>query len=67
MYRILLTRGKDAYAVECDHEFDEESSWEDNMFCENIKEFTNSGDVLVLMDDLDDFETYFSDYTLLVN
>ena len=42
MYRIFMTRGHRAYAVECDKEFDTQSEEGfDNLFDENIKdEFT---------------------------
>lgn len=64
MYRVLLTRGKKAYAIECDNEFSEYSSYHDNVFDENIHCFVNEGDVVVILDDIDDFNTYLPDYEL---
>ena len=64
MYRILFTRGTKAYAIECDKEFDIQSDWHDNLFDENIHEFVNNGDVIVLIDDIDDFDRFFPDYEL---
>ena len=65
MYRILMTRYHKAYAIECDSEFaDYDSSYYDNVFDENIHTFVDEGDVVVIMGDLDDFETYFPDYEL---
>ena len=64
MYRVLLTRGKKAYAIECDNEFNEYSSYHDNVFDENIHSFINEGDVVVILDDIDDFNTYLPDYEL---
>ena len=65
MYRILMTRGHIAYAVECDKEFDTRSEEGfDNLFDENIKTFMDYGDVIVLMEDTDDFDRYFPDYEL---
>ena len=65
MYRILMTRGYKAYAIECDNEFtDYDSRYYDNIFDENIHTFVDEGDVVVIMGDLDYFETYFPDYEL---
>lgn len=64
MYRVLLNRGGKAYAIECDKEFDIQSEWYDNLFDENIHEFVDNGDVIVLIDDIDDFDRYFPDYEL---
>lgn len=65
MYRIFMTRGHRAYAVECDKEFDTQSEEGfDNLFDENIKTFMNYGDVIVLMEDTDDFDRYFPNYEL---
>jgi hypothetical protein len=58
-----MTRGHRAYAVECDKEFDTQSEEGfDNLFDENIKTFMNYGDVIVLMEDTDDFDRYFPNY-----
>ncbi len=62
MYRVLLTRGKKAYAIECDSEFYEDSDNYDNLFDENIHGFVNEGDVIVVLDDIDDFKTYLPNY-----
>ena len=64
MYRVLLTRGHKAYAVECNNEFDKEGDYYDNMFDENIREFVDSGDVVVLIDDIEDFDRYIKGYEL---
>lgn len=64
MYRVLLTRGHDAYAVKCDNEFDKEGHYYDNLFDENMHEFVDSGDVVVLIDDLEDFDRYIKGYEL---
>ena len=64
MYRILLTRGHKAYAVECNNEFNKEGDYYDNMFDENIREFVDSGDVVVLIEDLEDFDRYIKGYEL---
>ena len=64
MYRVLLTRGRKAYAIECVNEFNEYSSYHDNVFDENIHGFVNEGDVVVILDDIDDFNTYLPDYEL---
>ena len=64
MYRILLTRGHKAYAVECDDEFNEYGDVYDNVFDENIHEFVDNGDVIVLIDDLEDFDRYIKGYEL---
>lgn len=64
MYRVLLTRGHKAYAVECDNEFDKEGDYYDNMFDENVREFVDSGDVVVLIEDLEDFDRYIKGYEL---
>ena len=66
MYRILITRGNKAYAIECDSEFEEYSKYYDNLFDEIINVFMKGNDVIVLMDDLDDFEEYFPDYELQI-
>jgi hypothetical protein len=68
MYRIFMTRGHRAYAVECDREFDTQSEeGVDNLFDENIKTFINYGDVIVLMEDTDDFDRYFPNYELEIH
>ena len=68
MYRIFMTRGHKAYAVECDKEFDTQSEEGfDNLFDENIKTFMNYGDVIVLMEDTDDFARYFPNYELKIH
>lgn len=68
MYRIFMTRGHRAYAVECDKEFDTQSEEGfDNLFDENIKTFMNYGDVIVLMEDTDDFDRYFPNYELEIH
>lgn len=64
MYRILLTRGDKAYAIECDVEFKLPSDWYDNLLDENIHEFVNNGDCISFIDDIEDFESYFPDYEL---
>ena len=64
MYRILFTRGIKAYAIECDVEFNLPSDWHDNLFDENIRQFMRDGDVIVLLEDIEDFERYFPDYEL---
>ena len=65
MYRVLLTRGHNAYAVKCDNEFNEEGNYyNDNRFDENVREFVDSGDVVVLIDDLEDFDRYIKGYEL---
>ncbi len=64
MYRILLTRGHKAYAVECNNEFNKEGDYYDNLFDENIREFVDSGDVVVLIEDLEDFDRYIKGYEL---
>lgn len=64
MYRILLTRGHKAYAVECDGEFNEYGDMYDNVFDENIHEFVDNGDVIVLMEDLTEFNRFIKDYEL---
>lgn len=65
MYRIFMTRRHTAHAVECDNEFDTRSEEGfDNLFDENIKTFMNYGDVIVLMDNTDDFARYFPNYEL---
>lgn len=64
MYRILLTRGGQAYAIECDVEFRLPSDWYDNLFDENIHEFVNNGDCISFIDDIEDFKRYFPDYEL---
>lgn len=64
MYRILMTRGGKAYAIECDVEFSQYSNYYDNVFDENIRTFAEEGDVTVIMEDLDDFDRYFPDYEL---
>lgn len=66
MYRILITRGNKAYAVECDSEFTGYSKYYDNTFDENINYFMEGNDVVVLMNDLDDFEEYFPDFELQI-
>lgn len=68
MYRIFMTRGQRAYAVECDEEFDARSEEGfDNLFDEYIKTFMNYGDVIVLMDNTDDFARYFPNYELEIH
>lgn len=64
MYRILLTRGHKAYAVECNNEFNKEGDYYDNLFDENVREFVDSGDVVVLIEDLEDFDRYIKGYEL---
>lgn len=64
MYRILLTRGHKAYAVECDDEFNEYGDIYDNVFDENIHSFVDNDDVVVIMNDLDEFERYIKGYEL---
>lgn len=64
MYRILLTRGHKAYAVECDDEFNEYGDIYDNIFDENIREFVDNGDVVVLIDNIEDFDRYIKGYEL---
>ena len=64
MYRILLTRGHIAYAVECDNEFSEYGDIYDNVFDENIHNFVDNGDVIVLMEDLDEFDRFIKGYEL---
>jgi hypothetical protein len=64
MYRVLLTRGHKAYAVECSNEFNKEGDYYDNLFDENIREFVDNGDVVVLIDDLEDFDRYIKGYEL---
>ena len=39
----------------------------DNLFDENIKTFMNYGDVIVLMDNTDDFARYFPNYELEIH
>ena len=63
-----MTRGRRAYAVECDNEFDALSEEGfDNLFDENIKTFMDCGDVIVLMEDIDDFARYFPNYELEIH
>ena len=64
MYRVLLTRGHNAYAVKCDNEFDMEGDFYDNAFDENMHEFVDNGDVVVLIDDIEDFDRYIKGYEL---
>lgn len=65
MYRILLTRGHKAYAVKCDNEFNIEGGYyHDNAFDENMHEFVDNGDVIVLMEDLDEFDRFIKGYEL---
>ena len=64
MYRILLTRGRKAYAIECDNEFNEYGDVYDNVFDENINSFVDNGDVVVIMNDIDEFERYIKGYEL---
>lgn len=64
MYGILLTRGHKAYAVECDSEFSEYGDIYDNVFDENIHNFADNGDVVVIMNDIDEFERYIKGYEL---
>ena len=45
MYRVLLSRTGVAYAKECDDELDE--------FIEVLRDFVDSGDVIMFVDDLD--------------
>ena len=40
------------------------SKYYDNMFDENIRQFMRDGDVIVLLEDIEDFERYFPDYEL---
>ena len=68
MYRIFMTHGHKAYAVECDKEFDTQSEEGfDNLFDENIKTFMDYGDVIVLMEDTDDFARYFPNYEIEIH
>lgn len=64
MYRILLTRGHNAYAVKCDNEFDREGDFYDNVFDENMHEFVDNGDVVVLIDDIEEFDRFIKGYEL---
>ena len=64
MYRVLLTRGKKGYAIECQCELSMYSEYYDNMFDENIRQFMRDGYVIVLLEDIEDFERYFPDYEL---
>lgn len=64
MYRILLTRGHKAYAVKCDNEFNREADYYDNVFDENMHEFVDNGDVVVLIDDIEDFDRFIKGYEL---
>lgn len=64
MYRVLLTRGKKGYAIECLCEFSMYSNYYDNMFDENIRQFMRDNNVMVLLEDIEDFERYFPDYEL---
>lgn len=47
MYRVLLSKTGVAYAVECDDELNEFD------FVEVLKDFVDSGDVIMFVDDLD--------------
>lgn len=47
MYRVLLSRTGVAYAKECDDELDEFD------FIEALRDFVDSGDVIMFVDDLD--------------
>ena len=47
MYRVLLSRTGVAYAKECDDELDEFD------FIEVLRDFVDSGDVIMFVDDLD--------------
>ena len=47
MYRVLLSRTGVAYAVECDDELNEFD------FIEVLRDFVDSGDVIMFVDDLD--------------
>lgn len=51
MYRVLLGSGTTAYAVQCDHEMD----WAED-FLDILQSFTNSGDIIILCEDLDDLK-----------
>lgn len=46
MYRVLLSRTGVAYAKECDDELDEFD------FVEVLRDFVDSGDVIIFVDDL---------------
>lgn len=48
MYRVLLSRTGVAYAKECDDELDEFD------FIEVLRDFVDSGDVIMFVDDLRD-------------
>lgn len=47
MYRVLLSRTGIAYAKECDEELNEFD------FIEVLRDFVESGDVIIFIDDLD--------------
>ena len=64
MYRILLTRGHKAYAVNCDEEFHKASFEYDNLFDENVNYLVGDGDVVVLIEDIEDFDRFFPNYEL---
>lgn len=50
MYRVLLSRTGVAYAKECDYELDEFD------FIEILRDFVNSGDVIIFVDSLNTLE-----------
>lgn len=62
MYRILMSRTGKAYAFDlgeyCYDDSDE--------FTEDLRQFTENGDVLVILEDIDDFEDMFPDYELII-
>ena len=64
MYRILFTRHKKAYAVECRAELDTPSFWNSNLFEENLIELVNNGDCVGFIYDIEDFDRFFPDYEL---
>ena len=64
MYRILLV-GNNAYVKECSNELDEHSDYYLSLFDENIAAFMDNSDIIVLVNDLDDFIEKFPDYNLI--
>lgn len=64
MYRILLV-GNNAYAKECSSELDECSDYYLSLFDENIAAFIDNNDIIVLVNDLDDFIEKFPNYDLI--